>query len=218
MLITPSILAKNEQECREKLFHPGLHRKNLRFHIDILDGTLFNATSWADPEMIGSWPDLPEIEIHIMSENPFLHVVAWHKYVASLRRVILHQEIARPLGTILEQVEILKLDRTVALNPETPIEHLEKYQKHIDEVLLMSVHPGASGQAFLGEPILAKIRRTRVLFPNLDIALDGGVTRDNIGSLAETGANRCVCGAALWQHPHPEDAHDDLLDAAKVVL
>lgn len=210
MYISPAVLARSEEDAKKKLFHPGVRQAAERFHIDVLDGTMFGASCWADPNIIGEWNDLPEIEIHLMVQNPVLHVVSWKTAVPTLKNVIIHAEISRPLQKVCSQIKLMQLGVSLAVNPETMIENLGQYEKHIDELLVMGVHPGKSAQSFLGEPILAKIRRAHALHPALPIAVDGGVNTKVIRPLAEAGASRFIAANAIWSKENPREALDEL--------
>lgn len=210
--IIPAVLAKDEHDFRRRIMHPGLRRVAPTWHIDILDGTMFNATCFADAEVIGTWRDLPEIEIHVMSHNPLPHIEAWRAHVPTLRRAIIHAEIARPLGAIVERVPEIRF--SLALNPETDVIVPHAHYHLFDRVLIMGVHPGASGQPFLGEPIFAKIRRLAARYPQFAaqnaIDVDGGVSLTNAPQLHDAGASRLVTSSALWAAADPVEAYDAL--------
>ena len=65
----------------------------------------------------------------------------------------------------------------------------------------MTVEPGFGGQKFIAD-MLPKIREARELMTrrgrNIDIEIDGGVTRDNIGTILRAGANVIVAGSAVY--------------------
>jgi ribulose-phosphate 3-epimerase len=71
----------------------------------------------------------------------------------------------------------------------------------VDLVLIMSVNPGFGGQSFIPSA-LDKIRevRRRIDASGRDIWLevDGGVKADNIGAIAEAGADTFVAGSAVF--------------------
>ena len=73
--------------------------------------------------------------------------------------------------------------------------------EQLDMVLLMSVNPGFGGQSFIPY-VMEKIARVRSMIDaaGLDIRLeiDGGVTVDNIGSLARAGVDTFVSGSAIF--------------------
>jgi ribulose-phosphate 3-epimerase len=210
MYITPAVLAHTEQEAKEKLLYPGLKKAAPLFHIDVLDGTMFNASCWADAKTIGSWEGLPDIEIHMMVNNPLPQVVEWKRFVPTLKNVIIHAEIPRPKHKICERIKVMQLSVSFALNPETPLDALAKCHGHLDELLIMGVNPGASGQEFMGEPILAKVRRAQALHPALPIAVDGGVNEKVIRLLAEAGASRFIASNAIWSKAEPKEGLEEL--------
>jgi ribulose-phosphate 3-epimerase len=210
MEITPAVLVQNEADCKAKLFHPGLRKVAKRFHIDVLDGTLVHKTCWADPLIIGSWPNLPEIEIHLMVTHPARHATIWKTRVPTLKNVIVHREsVSNPRHTC-EQLGFMGLPVTLAINPLTTVEAIQDLEDCAHELLMMGVEPGASGQAFLEEPILSKIRRARALFPHLPIAVDGGVNTKSARSIIMAGATRLIASSALWSSAEPEEALDEL--------
>ncbi|MBI1908394.1 hypothetical protein HYS28_03185 [Candidatus Uhrbacteria bacterium] len=211
MEILPAVLARDATDCKARLLHDGLRRVAPMFHVDVLDGSMFDATCFADPTVIGQWENLPDIEVHFMVHNPLPHIVAWHEHVATTKRVLIHAEVARPLGAIIERATQLGLETGLVLNPETKVERIEHHLHDLDALQLMGIHPGASGRPFLGEPILAKIRRARQLYPNLVIAVDGGVGPSTLGPLREAGATRCVASSAIWASEDPAEAYRNLV-------
>ena len=71
----------------------------------------------------------------------------------------------------------------------------------IDVILLMSVNPGFGGQSFIPNSLkkiaavseMVKSRNLKTI-----IQVDGGVKVDNIGSIANAGANAFVVGSAIF--------------------
>lgn len=209
MQILPGVLAYDEVDFKKRLLHTGLNKVADIFHVDVLDGSLFNATCWAEASVVGTWKSVPEIELHCMVQDPLPVIKSWYKYVPSLKRVIVHKEIGAPLQHVIDEVKLRQLEIIVAVNPDTPVDEVKHLE--IDGLLVMGVAPGASGQPFLGEPILSKLRRARVLFPNLLLAIDGGVNTRNLHQIQTAGASRCVASSALWKSANPEEEYENLL-------
>ncbi|MFA5945600.1 MAG: hypothetical protein WC802_01665 [Patescibacteria group bacterium] len=201
MNITPGILAKDENDCKTKLQLAEL--KNERFHLDALDNTLVHGSCWADPNIIGTWKELPEIEIHLMVTHPARHATIWKTRVPTLKNVIIPAEAIRDPQRMCEKLKLMGLTVTIAINPKTPVEAFNDMKGCADELLIMGVEPGASGQPFLGEVILAKIMRARALFPNLSICVDGGVNTKSIQAIANAGATRAIATSAIWKSASP---------------
>jgi len=103
----------------------------------------------------------------------------------------------------------------VAINPATPVEVLFDVLPRLDYVLLMSVNPGFSGQAFLPRS-LEKARRLRRLIREegnlpVAIAMDGGIDRGNIGDVIAAGVEICVVGTAVFAAADPAQAMSELI-------
>jgi len=89
----------------------------------------------------------------------------------------------------------------LALNPATTLDFLTHLWDKIDLVLMMSVNPGFGGQVFI-RSVLDKIKKTRLMIDaskkNIDLAVDGGVKKDNIAEIARAGANMFIAGSAIY--------------------
>ena len=86
----------------------------------------------------------------------------------------------------------------LTLCPETPVAVLADYKGLLDEVLIMTVHPGFGGQAFL-EYGVPKIAETAKLLPGVDISVDGGINAETGARCAEAGANVLLAGSFLFK-------------------
>ncbi len=208
--ILPAVLAHDERDFSARLLHPELKRRAKMFHVDILDGTLFHTSCWAEPNIIGSWPDLPDIELHAMVYHPLRLARAW-EHIPTFKRIIVHIELGDHLRIVVPQLKERGLEVVAAVNPRTAVDVVGDLDLAFDGILIMGVEPGKSGQTFLGEPILAKMRRAKTLFPNLPLAVDGGVRANLVGSLVQAGASRLVAASALWQAENPGEAFDVLV-------
>jgi ribulose-phosphate 3-epimerase len=90
------------------------------------------------------------------------------------------------------------------VSPETPIDAVFPHLEDVDDVMVMSVHPGWSGQAFIPEA-LPKLERVRAELSRreltCDVEVDGGVKRDNARRCVEAGANVLVVASGIFQQP-----------------
>jgi len=101
----------------------------------------------------------------------------------------------------------------LTVNPETPIEVIYPHLEEIDDVMVMSVHPGWAGQAFIPEslPKLEAVRGElgrRDLHP--DVEIDGGVKLDNARRCVDAGANVLVAASAIFRAEDVAAAARDL--------
>jgi len=210
--IIPSLLVDSAEEFERRL---RLIENNCdTAQIDILDGSMFGATSWFDAEAIAAMKSSVKFELHLMVENPLPVVEQFALHVPNTIRAIIHAELDRPLGTLIEVIkQEHKMEAGVALNPETPIDEIHHIMPHVDEVLVMGVHPGASGQGFgdeqhgiSGEAIMAKITRIHERYPDLQIGIDGGVNEEQAPEMIQAGATRLSAASAIFNDPDPVEA------------
>ena len=207
--IVPALLVESEKEFEACL--RAVEKGCRLIQVDVLDGTLFPNTTWFDAERVGAIKTDVEIELHLMVENPIPIIEAWKKYVPTFKRAIVHAEMHRPTGAVTGFIkDELKLEIGVALNPESPLKEIEEVLHQVNQLTIMSVHPGRQGQTF-GDPehggslesILEKIAQARAHRPDLVIEVDGGVTAELIPALVKAGANRLCVGGAIFKSKDP---------------
>lgn len=120
------------------------------------------------------------LDIHLMMNDPKEAIEILAKIKPKLISIPI--EIAS-VEENLNVIRDLKIETGLAINPETKIEKLQPFLSKIDQVLVMSVHPGEGGQAFLEEVIpklvwLKNYREENHL--HYKIAIDGGINDQTI--------------------------------------
>ena len=89
----------------------------------------------------------------------------------------------------------------LVFNPATPLDSLRYVIHNVDMILLMSVNPGFAGQKFISNT-LEKLKQVRAIIDESDLEIrlevDGGVNLENIGSIAQAGADTFVAGSAVF--------------------
>lgn len=186
-------------------------------HIDLADGTLAPNTTWL-PQTKG---DLPKAryEAHLMVRDPLSLGIACAR--AGIRRLIAHIESfphAERAG------EIFTLWRSAgaeeigcAVNLLTPLSMCDSYATLVDCMHVMTIeHIGEQGQPF-DERALARVREVHARHPELVVAVDGGITEENIAELARAGATRFCIGSALARAKDPASTYQELLRAVNAV-
>lgn len=210
MEIIPSILAKTSKEFQNKLTILNNHTEETQ--IDIMDGKFVPEKTFQDP--IKAAKHNLKYELHLMVEDPEASIEEW-KNIANVRRVIIHAEIKKPLKPIIEKIKSLGWKVGVALNPETPHASIDECVTMLDTVLVMTVHPGASGQDFadavVPNHLLAKITELHKEHLGLQISVDGGINEQTILYLLKAGATRFVVGSAIWHSGDPIQNYKNLL-------
>jgi ribulose-phosphate 3-epimerase len=139
--------------------------------------------------------------VHLMIERPEEYLEAFVR--AGADAVSVHAEACSSLYHAIETLKALGAGAGVALNPGTSPVAVRDVAALVDYVLVMTVDPGFGAQTLI-EPALAKVPELRRMLPaGKAIEVDGGVNRDNIRRVVETGANWIVTGSAVFGAEDP---------------
>jgi ribulose-phosphate 3-epimerase len=177
-------------------------------HVDVMDGAFVPNLTFGAP-IIRALRKLTErpLDVHLMVERPERYIREYAELGVSV--FTFHPEatvhVQRHLASIRERGMMAGL----ALNPGTPITHLEEVADDVDLVLLMSVNPGFGGQNYL-PAATAKIARVRRLLEQqrspAALEVDGGITLETIHAAWAAGADTFVAGTAVFGTPDPAAA------------
>ena len=139
------------------------------------------------------------IDVHLMVQPVDDLVEQFARAGASM--ITFHPEASIHVDRTINLIRECGCEAGLVFNPTTPLDILDWTLEQLDMVLLMSVNPGFGGQSFIPY-VMKKIARVRSMIDatGLDIRLeiDGGVTVDNIGSLARAGVDTFVSGSAIF--------------------
>lgn len=111
---------------------------------------------------------------------------------------------------VLAQIRSFGKKAGVSLNPDSSL-CIQGLVRDVDMILLMSVHPGFSGQKFI-DYVLPKIKEARNIYSG-DIEVDGGINDKTAGPIIEAGANVLVTGSYFFNSKNPKEAIRKLREA-----
>jgi ribulose-phosphate 3-epimerase len=189
-------------------------------HVDVMDGHFVPNLTIGPPVVaaLRRTTELP-LDCHLMIERPDAWIEAFAN--AGAARLTIQVEAATHLDRTIGAIRDAGMAPGVALNPATPLASLEEILPRLHHVLVMTVNPGFSGQAFIPY-VVDKLRRLAELaadrHPELVIQLDGGVSSENIAKLVEAGGRSFVAGNAVFGAPDPVAAIRQLRAAAESAL
>ncbi|HTQ81429.1 MAG TPA: ribulose-phosphate 3-epimerase [Thermoanaerobaculia bacterium] len=204
MRLAPSILAADLADFKGALALCESGGADL-VHFDVMDGHFVPNLSFGIPVLAALRRHTRlGLDVHLMVTEPDQLLDQYLKAGAS--RVAVHWEAVPHLDRVLGRIREGGAQAGVAVNPATPVELLVDALPRLDYVLLMSVNPGFSGQSFL-PGALDKARRLKQLIGQLgvrvEIAMDGGIERDNIRQVVAAGVDVCVVGSAIFSAADP---------------
>ena len=172
-------------------------------HVDVMDGH-FVPNITMGPFVV-EWcrkaTKLP-LDVHLMIEKPERYIEAFAKAGAS--GLTVHVETCPDMRDTLKQIKSLGCWAGIVLNPETPVEKLDPFLAEADLVLVMSVHPGYSGQKFMPKSInrVADVRRKLdALGSSAWLEVDGGISTETLPKMKEAGATAFVAATAIFRNP-----------------
>ncbi|MFZ0699155.1 MAG: ribulose-phosphate 3-epimerase [Thermoplasmata archaeon] len=170
------------------------------FHLDVMDGHFVPNISFG-PALVRAVRErthLP-LDVHLMIEDPLRYLDAFRK--AGGDTLVFHLESRSDPAEVIREGHRLGAAVGAALRPDTPIEAVDRWIDRVDQVLVMGVHPGFSGQKFIPETV-PKIRAARERLDRLgsaaDLSVDGGITPETAIAAAGAGATFFVCGHSVF--------------------
>lgn len=155
-------------------------------------------------------------EVHLMVNNPrelgelFAH--------AGAKRIIGHRE---SFASAEDSVQALSAWRDagaqevgMALLINTPISKLDDVAERCDVIQIMSIAEiGFQGKSF-DERALSRVEEVHALYPDMMVAVDGGVSEATVEELVRAGANRLVVGHVLIESKRPAQTYAQILERA----
>ncbi len=187
-------------------------------HIDIMDGH-FVPNLTLGPRAVASIRRATKLflDVHLMMYNPFDYIERFVE--AGANRITFHLEATENVEDTLSFIKRCNVEAGLAFCPETSLSVIPKYLNKCDLILIMTVHPGFGGQAFIPDT-LEKVRFTRDLcnqlrirksgvalkdedaidsIPPFDIQVDGGINAKTASECIAAGANVLVSGSYLYE-------------------
>ncbi len=190
-------------------------------HLDIIDGHFAPNVTFglAISKMSKSVTSLPH-DAHLMVSDPenyiddFLKIgaeyITFHIEIGGERKMLgenrwvynIYMPDENRILSLIKKIKDGGCKAGLTLNPPTDIEIVKPFLDKIDLLLLMSVNPGFSGQAFIEnvyDKIKAAVRFRTEKNLDFEIMVDGGVGAENAEKLRNSGADILVSGSSFYQ-------------------
>jgi ribulose-phosphate 3-epimerase len=173
-------------------------------HVDVMDGH-FAPNFGLGPAAVSALRRSTRLPLHthLMLDQPDPYLAMFAEAGSDL--LFVHVEACLHLHRTIAGIRELGLRAGVSLNPTTPLATLEEILPYVDQVLVMSVNPGFSGQAYI-PTMTAKIARLAAMIraagrPGIEISVDGGIDATTAPEVLRAGASVLVAGHGVFHHP-----------------
>lgn len=187
-------------------------------HIDIMDGHFVPNLTMGPQAVAAINRATPMfLDVHLMVYNPYDYVERFVEAGADM--LTIHFEATEDVEETLSYIRKCNIKAGLAFCPETSMSMIPKFLDMCDMILLMTVHPGFGGQAFMPE-VIEKVQFTRDICNQLkiraggrlartdkeveelapfDIQVDGGIDFVTGKECVDAGANVLVSGSFLFK-------------------
>lgn len=192
--VIPAILTNSFDEFEKviRLIEPH----SSRVHLDIADGV------FVPNETIKGYMELPLIstdlkfDVHLMVKSP-LYLLSYWADISQADRFIVHVESEDTIN-VLKELKFRNKQIGLALNPDTSISSIEPFLSLINFVQFMTINPGFQGRDFL-DYVIEKIENFHKEYPEIIIAVDGGINPTTARNAVLAGACVLVSGSFIFK-------------------
>lgn len=187
--------------------------------IDVMDGRLVPPFSFPYNKTILDGQKLPHTNsisfgVHLMVQHP--QEVGLRFIDAGVERVVAQIEGFREgeVERVCSEWRERGVEVGISIMLDTPLEHVTHLLDSgvASIVQVMSIAKiGYQGHAF-DERSIARVRELRAKYPNVTIAVDGGVNEETLESLFNAGADMFGIGSAIMKTDDPSASFHKLRD------
>ena len=186
-------------------------------HVDIMDGHFVPPIALGTVVVASLRPVTSRtLHGHLMVDTPeaFFDELA----EAGLDMVSFHLEAVGDPGPTIRKARGAGMKTGLTINLETPIAEIVPHLDQVDDVMLMSIRPGWSGQE-LNPDVYPRLEAVRdeIERRGLDVPLeiDGGVKVENARRAVDAGATVLVAASGIFRQADPVGAARSLAAIAR---
>lgn len=203
-VITPTITTDDPHVYRDQMDLVATYAEGV--HLDFADGVFAPADllpiekAWRSDDLI--------THVHVMYQNPLEVIDDLVQLEADL--VILHIE-SDNVRECLEKLQENGTRTGLAILPESSVTDLKELDVDnlFDHVLVFGGHLGyQGGEADLDQ--LEKVKKLKEVYPDVEVAWDGGVNESNAKQIVEAGVDVLNVGGTLSKSKNPKKTYASL--------
>jgi ribulose-phosphate 3-epimerase len=205
--IIPSIASANPLALKEEIeaisFLPELH-------IDIEDGNFIPNITFGMKTVraiTSLWKGKTNAHLFVTNPMDYMEDLA----ACGVSEVFFHAESVKYPLDILVKIQRYGMKPGIAFNPGTSFDGMKYVFEKADCFLLMSCEPDGKGQEFLPHTFERLRYLRKIVGPEKQIWVDGGIREAETCSLVEAGANVLIMGRYFFEHPNKKEMITNLM-------
>ena len=206
MKIVPAILASTKDEFFFLLRQAESFTDYVQ--IDLMDGFFVPTRSFPE-EKINSVETSLSFELHLMVKHPAAFMSRIEH--PNIKKVIFHFESEVKHLDFITHLQKTGIAPGLAINPDTTIDHFQETAQKVDTLLFLTVTPGKYGSPFRPE-VIDKIAESRKIFRDKKIAVDGGVSIENLHIFLDIGVDYVCIGSRIFLDDNPEKSYKTFIN------
>ena len=166
-------------------------------HLDVMDGH-FVPNITIGPLVVAKLRKYSKLvfDSHLMISEPARYAEAFAE--AGANHITFHIETTDKPEVLIEKIHKLGCTAGICLNPETPVESIEKVAPLCEMVLVMTVRPGFGAQKFMPGAAEKVIRVREIVGDKIRVEVDGGIDPNTTPVVVGYGADTLVVGNAIF--------------------
>lgn len=161
-------------------------------HVDVIDGIFVPNKNLEISDIKKLFKNTKKkLDVHLMVCSPNKYIRDLAK-IPNIEYITIHYESHRRPIDVINMIKHAGKKAGIAINPETKVSRIVPLLDRVDQVLVMSIIPGKSGQKFM-ESVLYKVETLKELRETNNykyiINIDGGINAETVTLAREAGVD-----------------------------
>lgn len=179
-------------------------------HLDVMDGQAWPKITVGAPFLAGLETDLIK-DVHLLTIEPEKHIEDFVKAGADI--ITFQVEHTDDISGALDKINASTALAGVGIYPTTSLDLIQPYLDKIDVLYVLTIGPDTGSETFL-KIADERVELLRDWKPELVIAVDGGVKKNNIAKIAKMNPDLIVTGSAVFDG---NDAAENILEMQSTI-